>query len=244
MNRPTILKKIRDRVRTIPPADAGHDFSHIERVAVDAVRLIRAEVSGDFVRWESNAECAALLHDCVPVPKNSPLRAESARLCAEKAAVWLTEWGWPTEDLVLVIEAIEDHSYSSGRLPRSLVGKCLQDADRLEALGAIGLYRTIATGVSMGARLFDPDDPWAGKRSLDDHAYTIDHFFKKLLKLPSTFHTESGRQEAKRRADYLIGFLNQLGTELSNHPAVWNEADRTMSIGETPGFPSGGSPRK
>jgi len=221
-----LLDSLRARVKAIPPADAGHDFSHILRVSTLTLDLFSQEVFTRFHRNSSNSEkwaclCAALLHDCVPIAKDSPLRKKSARLASEKAREWLTELKWP-EQVSEICEAIEDHSYSaslaSGRAPRSLLGECLQDADRLEALGAIGLYRTIATGVSMGAQLFHPEDPWAENRELDDKKYSIDHFFTKLLKLPETFRTRAAKNEATKRADYLRAFVVQLKYELKSTP--------------------------
>ena len=214
------LGELRDRVSRIPPVDAGHDFHHVLRVAGLAERILRAECLREDGCEASQEEidavvASALLHDCVPVPKNSPLRKESARLCAEKAREWLIELEWrPEERVAEITDAIFDHSYSSGRIPRTRVGRCLQDADRLEALGALGLFRTIATGVSMGALLFDPEDPWAENRELDDRKYTIDHFYTKLLKLPATFRTGSARQEAEERAKFLEMFAEQLRREL------------------------------
>jgi uncharacterized protein len=214
------LDELRERVSRIPPVDAGHDFHHVLRVAGLAERILREECAREDGCEASQEEvdavvASALLHDCVPVPKNSPLRKESARLCAEKAHEWLIELKWQPEDRIAEItDAIFDHSYSSGRVPRTRVGRCLQDADRLEALGALGLFRTIATGVSMGALLFDPEDPWAERRELDDRKYTIDHFYTKLLKLPATFRTESARLEAEERARFLEQFAGQLRQEL------------------------------
>jgi uncharacterized protein len=215
-----LLQELRDRVSRIPPVDAGHDFHHVLRVAGLAERILRAECLREDGREALQEEidavvAAALLHDCVPVAKNSPLRKESARLCAEKAQEWLNELNWrPEARISEIVGAIYDHSYSSGRVPRTRVGRCLQDADRLEALGALGLFRTIATGVSMGAVLFDPEDPWAENRELDDRKYTIDHFYTKLLKLPETFRTESARLEAEGRARFLEQFAHQLRQEL------------------------------
>jgi len=215
-----------DLVSKIPPADAGHDFSHIERVMNYALKIFSDEIQSAENRALTVDErdailAAALLHDCVPIAKNSPLRKESSRLASEKAAEILNtqrtengERAWSRDWVFEISGAIHDHSFSSGRVPVSLLGECLQDADRLEALGAIGLYRTIATGVSMGTQLFDPLDPWAEHRALDDKKYSIDHFFTKLLKLPDTFRTVNGRQEAIKRSDYLRGFVNQLRSEL------------------------------
>ena len=211
---------LRERVRGIPPVDAGHDFHHTLRVAKLALSILREEMNSLESRSPSPEEedavvASALLHDCVPVAKNSPLRKESARLCSEKAAEWLSELGWLPEVMRPVIQAaILDHSYSGGRVPGSLIGKSLQDADRLEALGALGLYRTIATGVSMGTVLFDQADPFASNRKLDDRLFTLDHFFTKLLKLPETFQTGSAKNEARNRANYLQGFVEQLKHEL------------------------------
>ncbi|MBU6154504.1 MAG: HD domain-containing protein [Bdellovibrionales bacterium] len=219
-DRNPILCALRKRVREIPPADAGHDFNHILRVARLSLRILREEARiverrSPGIEEEDAVVASALLHDCVPVAKNSPLRKESARLCAEKAGEWLGELGWKPESMRTVIQdAILDHSFSGGRVPVSLIGKSLQDADRLEALGALGLYRTIATGVSMGASLFHENDPFADQRELDDRAYTLDHFFTKLLKLPETFQTESAKTEAWKRARYLQGFVDQLKHEL------------------------------
>jgi uncharacterized protein len=215
-----------DLASKIPPADAGHDFSHIERVSRYALKLYSEEVFAlekrELTLDESDAIlAAAFLHDCVPVAKNSPLRKESSRLASEKAADILNaqklngERAWSRDWVSEITAAIHDHSFSSGRIPQSLLGECLQDADRLEALGAIGLFRTIATGVSMGTQLFDQQDPWADRRMLDDKKYSIDHFFIKLLKLPESFRTKYGKKEAQKRADYLRGFIEQLKIEIS-----------------------------
>ncbi len=219
-----------DLVSGIPPADAGHDFFHIKRVANQALKLFTEEVLAAEKRVLTVDEtdailAAAFLHDCVPIAKNSPLRKESSRLASEKAAEILNsqknskeERAWTRDWVSEITAAIQDHSFSSGRTPQSLLGECLQDADRLEALGAIGLYRTIATGVSMGAQLFDSADPWAEHRPLDDKKYSIDHFFTKLLKLPESFRTTFGKEEALKRAQYLRGFVEQLRSELKLIP--------------------------
>jgi uncharacterized protein len=93
--------------------------------------------------------------------------------------------------------------------------KSLQDADRLEALGTIGIMRCISTGARMGTEYFDSQDPWAESRALDDRAYSIDHFFTKLLQLPATMTTEPGRREAKKRTEIIERFLKSLGEEIA-----------------------------
>ena len=103
-------------------------------------------------------------------------------------------------------------------MPRSLLGDALQDADRLEALGALGVLRTASCGARIGADYFDGDDPWAEHRELDDAKHTVDHFFKKLLRLPPTLRTAAGRAEAERRAEFMLAFLRQLGDEIGSPP--------------------------
>jgi uncharacterized protein len=197
-----------ERARAIKPCDAAHDFSHMERVAAQTVEIFSRELKSRENRPISNEEkdaciVAALLHDCVPVPKNSPLRKESSRLSSDQARKWLTEIEWSSDWIEPICAAIRDHSYSAGHVPNTLLGESLQDADRLESLGAIGLYRCIATGVAMGCELFDANDPWAK-----------DRFFNKLFKLPASFRTEAAREEAVKRADFLHQFVAQLKHEI------------------------------
>ena len=99
-------------------------------------------------------------------------------------------------------------------MPASLLGRALQDADRLEALGAVGILRTVAVGVGLGAELFDAADPWARNRTRDDRRFTLDHFFTKLLQLAETLSTEAGRREARGRTAAMEDFLKQLGEEI------------------------------
>ncbi len=92
--------------------------------------------------------------------------------------------------------------------------KIVQDADRLEALGAIGLARVFAVSGALGVPLFDADDPFADARILDDRAFALDHFQTKLLRLPDTMQTEMGRELARHNADFLIQFMAKLSAEL------------------------------
>ena len=115
-----------------------------------------------------------------------------------------------------IAAAIRDHSYSRGAIPESLLGQILQDADRLEALGAVGIMRCVATGVQMGGELFHSTDPWARDRELDEQKFAVDHFFTKLFKLPNTMQTKKGRAEALRRVEVMQRFLDALGQELGH----------------------------
>ncbi len=188
--------------------DPGHDLEHHLRVAGWTLRCAGPEVD------RGEAVAAALLHDLVNVPKDSPDRAEASRRSAEAARALLAEAGFGAEAARRITEAIEDHSYSRGATPRSPLGDALQDADRLEALGALGLFRTMSCGTRMGARYFHAGDPFGADRPLDDRRYSVDHFFTKLLALAPTLRTAPGRAEAARRAAFLEAFLDQLADEL------------------------------
>ncbi|MDR3608478.1 MAG: HD domain-containing protein [Oligoflexia bacterium] len=192
--------------------DPGHDLAHFLRVAFWALN-IGSELPERVDPRE--AVIAALLHDVVPVPKNSPLRNEASRLCAEEAEKILAPLGLETDAIARISEAIRCHSFSRGETAKSPLAKALQDADRLEALGSIGIMRCISTGARMGAEYFQSEDPWATSRELDDRAFSVDHFFTKLLKLPATMTTEPGRREAIRRAGIMRDFLISLGEELA-----------------------------
>lgn len=192
--------------------DPGHDLAHCLRVALWTVALGEASVD-----WRE-AVAAALLHDIVNVPKNHPDRAIASERCAERARVVLPEFDFGPSAIDRIADAIRDHSFSRGAIPEGPLGRALQDADRLEALGVIGLFRCISTGVRMGARYFHDEDPFARARDLDDRAYSIDHFATKLLKLPDTMLTPRGRQEAERRAEVLRRALHDLAHELGEAP--------------------------
>lgn len=188
--------------------DSAHDLAHLLRVALWTIQLAGPEVD------ENECVAAALLHDLVNVPKNHPDRAKASEFSAQAAAPLLQKAGFGADSVVRICDAIRDHSFSRGATPSSQLGKALQDADRLEAVGAIGLMRVFSTGARMGARYFDPEDPWAKDRPLDDKAYSVDHFFTKLLRLTPSFHTELGKKEAARRTAVLQSFLTDLGAEI------------------------------
>ena len=188
--------------------DPGHDYAHALRVALGALKI------GDQMVDQRAAIAAALLHDVVNPPKNSPLRKQASELSAKKARELLPNYGFSYSQVEDIATAIRDHSYSRGATPQSVLGQTLQDADRLEALGAVGIMRCVATGVQMGGKLFDSSDPWARDRELDEKQFAVDHFFTKLFKLPSTMQTAKGREEAQRRVELMQDFLDALGEEL------------------------------
>lgn len=201
------LRQVRSWLDRCQKADPAHDVAHAERVALWTIRLAPEVDSREAV-------AAALLHDIVNVPKNAPDRARASEYSADKAGELLPRVGFDPETVARICDAIRTHSYSRAEAPSGLLGAALQDADRLEALGALGLCRTLSTGAKLGAQYFDARDPWATARQLDDLTYTVDHFFTKLLPLADSLLTTRGRREARARAAFLATFLVQLGREI------------------------------
>ncbi|MBO3759633.1 HD domain-containing protein [Ciceribacter sp. L1K22] len=182
--------------------DGAHDLAHLVRVFRNAMR-IRAEEGGD----GRILAAAVLLHDCVSVEKNSQLRSQASRLAAEKARQLLAELGWGARDVEAVTHAIAAHSFSAGIRPETIEAKILQDADRLDAIGMVGAARCFYIAGRMGSSLYDPFDPKAENRPLDDKTFAIDHFPAKLFKLADGFQTDTGRIIARERHQRLETIL-------------------------------------
>lgn len=198
---------MRERLRG--EADGGHDLAHLRRVW-RSCRLIAADEPADLLVLAASA----YLHDLVNLPKNAPDRHLASRRSAAAASGLLREMAFPEDRLAPVAHAIEAHSFSAGIVPETAEARVLQDADRLDSLGALGIARTFYTAGLMGSRLFDADDPWARERPLDDRRFALDHFERKLLTLEATMTTEAGRRLAKARAQAMHTFLDQLRDEL------------------------------
>lgn len=191
-------------------ADAAHDLTHVRRVVANARRL--AEACG---ADEAIVLPAAWLHDCVTVPKDSPQRSMASRLAAETAVIFLRAIHYPERYLEAISHAIAAHSFSAGIPPQTREAQVVQDADRLDALGAIGIARTLLLGGWMGKPLYDRDEPLPVTRAPDDRENVIDHFYVKLLGLAATMHTASARREGERRTRLMRLYLEELGRELS-----------------------------
>ena len=191
-------------------ADPAHDFGHVRRVASSA-RLI-ADAEGADIEVVLPA---ALLHELFSYPKDHPDSPRSGEVCAAQAEAVLAREGWPDALAGAVGACIRVHPFSRGLVPETLEGKVLQDADRLDALGAIGVARCFAGGGALGRPFYDPEDPFASARPWDDRAWTLDHFGKKLLKLPETLHTETAQAMAQERTAFLQAFLAQLAREVN-----------------------------
>ena len=191
------------------PADAAHDISHVRRVVKNTLYLSDIEKVNKDVTLP-----ASLLHDCVAVAKDSPMRSQGSRLAADSAVTFLEEIDYPGALLPAIHHAIEAHSYSAGVPVRSAEAAVVQDADRLDSLGAIGIARCLLVGGHLNRPLWDPEDPFCDNREPDDSRYTLDHFYAKLFKLPATMQTQAGREEAERRAGLMREYLDNLRQEL------------------------------
>ena len=201
--------------------DGSHDLGHFQRVwkAARYINREEGEPADPLILL-----AAAYFHDLVSLPKNHPQRSESSRVSAERAVELLRgplSVGGPEKSKVFPVEKIEGvrhaihaHSFSARVEPLTAEARILQDADRLEAVGAIGLARVFYTAGQLGQKLFHPEDPLAEGREPDDRLYSLDHFKVKLFKLPALMNTATGRRMAESNAVYLEQFLEKIKAEI------------------------------
>jgi len=204
-----VLDSIKNEIIKIMDNDPAHDFDHVMRVYTNAKKIVKEEKAD-----EKLVLSAALLHDIVSYPKSSKRSKFSSIDSAKKSKIILKKYGFSEKEITIVSDAIKDHSFSQNKVPETLEGKILQDADRLDALGAIGIARVFATSGSLNRPFYNIDDPFCTKRNPDDDLWAVDHFFNKLLKLESLMNTRSGKIEAKKRTNVLQEFLKQLKDEI------------------------------
>lgn len=157
---------------------------------------------------------ATLLHDCVWIDKGATQRNMASRLAAAKARDVLSGMMWSADRIERVCHAIEAHSFSASITPVSLEAKILQDADRLDSIGFIGVARCFYVAGLRRASICDAVDPAAHDRHLDDDTFALDHFQTKLMKLDGGFHTVTGARLAADRSAHLKSFYNGLLAEV------------------------------
>jgi uncharacterized protein len=193
----------------IQTADPGHDLAHIRRVVANAKQLAQVE-GADY----SVVVPAAWLHDCVVVSKDSDQRKYASGEASKVAGKFLQTVGYPENLIPDIQHAIEAHSFSAGIEPKTLAAQVVQDADRLDAIGAIGIARCLMVGGGLQRSLYHSDEPFPEAREPDDSKYALDHFFAKLLHLPKTMQTSAAQAEAKRRIQFMETYLEQLRLEM------------------------------
>ena len=192
-----MIDRAMDYARKIFEGDAsGHDFDHTMRVFHMATTIAREE-NADL----ETVQLAALLHD-VDDRKLSPQTYEHK----DNAVRFLRDNSVEEDKIRTIVEIISQISFSAGNgTPSTLEGMCVQDADRLDAIGAIGIGRAFAFGGSRGRRIHDPEG--------EDTTTTIQHFYDKLLLLKDRMNTAAGRALAHQRHQFMEDFLQQFYAE-------------------------------
>lgn len=203
------LKELEKYVQNKLTNDPAHDFSHIARVCNNAKKIAKHEKADINL-----VVAAALLHDIVQYPKSNPKSKTSSLESAMVAKKILPQFGFTRKQTKIVSDAIADHSYSRNKTPKNMVGKILQDADRLDAIGAIGIARAFTVGGAEKRSIYNVKDPFCVKRIPNDQLWTTDHFYRKLLLLQKKMHTNYAKQVAKSRTKFIKRFLDQLKKEV------------------------------
>lgn len=204
------LGKIKTEVRKrLKNNDVAHDFDHIMRVYKNAKKIAKKEGANMKIVLTS-----VLLHDIVSYSKSDRRSRNSSTESAKEASLILQKFGYKKDEIRTISDAIRDHSFSKGVTPETLEGKVLQDADRLDAIGSIGIARVFSVGGIEGRAIYNSQDPFCMVHSPDDAKWTVDHFYKKLLLLEKKMNTKSAKLEAKRRITIMKKFLEQLEREI------------------------------
>ena len=208
---PVLLQAATDSTDT----DAAHDTAHLLRVWGTAQQLLLDHPAADALV----VLAACMLHDCVNLPKNHPQRAQASGMAADKAVPLLRALAFPEDKLPAVAHAIAAHSFSAGIAPRTLEAQIVQDADRLDALGPVGIARMFSVGGQLGRALAHPTDPLGSHRPLDDMGYTLDHIEVKLATLPASMQTAAGRRLGEERMAWIRAFRADFVKQWLGHSA-------------------------
>ncbi|MFZ3590893.1 HD domain-containing protein [Bacillus sp. DJP31] len=205
-----MIERTKEFVKKILENDAsGHDWWHIVRVHNLARMLAEQEEANLFV-----VEMSALLHDVADEKLNV---SEEAGL--KKVAEWLEVCKLEESVKQHILTIIQNMSFKGGNhtLLSTIEGKVVQDADRLDAIGAIGIARTFAYAGSIGDIMHDPNLPARDTMTKDEYrngkSTSINHFYEKLLKLKSLMNTDSAKRIAEQRHEYMENFINQFMKE-------------------------------
>ncbi|NTU82585.1 MAG: HD domain-containing protein [Chloroflexales bacterium] len=186
-----------------------YDGEHIRRVVANA-RALAAVEGADL----SVVLPATWLHECVTMPAGMPPNPMGPTMSATSASAFLARSGYPPFHIPAVAHAIIAHSVGGAIAPMTLEARVVQDAERLDALGAVGLARCLMHSGQLGQRLYDPAEPFASRRAPDAAVSAIDQCFTSMLPMGPTMATAAGRAEAERRIAFLRAFLRQLGHEI------------------------------
>ncbi len=210
MDKREIIQKTEQYVRSLLENDAsGHDWWHIDRVRRMGITLAKKEGADEFI-----VEMAALLHD---VADEKIAGNEEKGLSAVTS--WLEQMPLSNDNKEHIIDIISSVSFKGGhgKKPHTIEGMVVQDADRLDAIGAIGIARTFMYTGSRGHLMHDPFLPYRERITKEEYrqgrSTAINHFYEKLLKLKEWMNTESAKQIALKRHEFMERFLYQFYQE-------------------------------
>ena len=204
-----VVDSLKQKVYDSMINDPAHDFDHIMRVFNNAQKICKKENAN-----KKLVLSAVLLHDIISYPKSDKRSKLSSIKSANESKKILKEFDFTKEEIQIISDAIRDHSFSRNKIPVTLEGKILQDADRLDAIGAIGIARVFAVSGSEKRPFYNIKDPFCKNRVPNDKIWALDHFYRKLLKLESLMNTKSGKIEAKKRTKILKDFLGEIKKEI------------------------------
>lgn len=211
MNEKETLRKVENYVKDLLEKEGtGHDWYHIQRVVKTAEFIQAKEGGGLFV-----IRLAALLHDIADWKFNDDVKAggKKAKELLEKLHVESSV----INQVVYIIDHLSFKGGTNTHTLQSVEGKIVQDADRLDALGAIGIGRTFAYGGHKSRPMYDPEIKPRQYESIEDYKkaenHTINHFYEKLLLLKDQMNTTTGKRLAKQRHDFMETFLNEFYKE-------------------------------
>ena len=207
----TIVDKAMEFVKNIFESDhSGHDYFHTWRVYKTATKIAEEEEKADL----TIVQLAALLHDVDDI-KLSPETHENK----DRAVAFLRANDVPEPMIKNICRIIDEVSFkgTDSVVPESIEGKCVQDADRLDAIGAIGVARAFAYGGSHHRVMHDPAIPPALTMTEAEYrshvSTTVNHFYEKLFKLKDLMNTESAKKIAAQREACMKAFLSEFLAE-------------------------------
>jgi len=191
--------------------DLAHSWDHVHRVYKLALYIAERESADRFI-----VALAALMHDLGHIVAHTH-DEHHAEVSARLASEIMQKYQIPGDLQDAVRRAILAHSFSLGVEPETREARVVHDADKLDALGAIGIMRWAITGTQQRTpqtTLYDFDDPFAEHHSLDDRRYMLDHVFKKLLRLTNMMSTPTGQVLAKQRTAFMRTYLYEFRREI------------------------------
>jgi uncharacterized protein len=196
-------------------AEGGHDWHHVERVMENARRILKKEKADKHI-----VLMGIILHDIADPKFSEGDETKGVKL----ASAFLKETDVEKETARKIMEVVEGISFKGGfneRSGKSEELKVAQDADRLDALGAIGIARAFSFGGFKGRKIYDPEDKPRDYQDLEayrnSNSSTINHFYEKLLKLKDMMNTRTGKKMAEKRHDFMLRYLSQFRKEFEGN---------------------------